>query len=707
MIKCANCGVVNDPDATFCKSCHHFLAWEESDTRGPAAAENAAPPTPPVELPRPEPAEAVTAVEAVEDEDEAEAVADDVEVEPEETVGPAEVDELPAEPPAAAVPELREVLDTVTAGQQLARESGREDLAEHLEQARVTVAERLVSVAVVGEFKRGKSTLVNAILQTAVCPVDADIVTAVPTAVRYGAQTAASAFFEPAGEDTEPEVEDVPLDALATYVSEAGNPGNRRRLRVVEVVLPRPILRAGLCLIDTPGVGGLDSAHGLITLSAMSEADGVLFVTDASQELTAPEIEFLRSAVERCPNAVCVMTKADLYMEWRRIAELDEQHLRDAGLDVPVVPVSSFLRLAATDDQDMLVESGFPALVDFLLGKVVAAATARKVATAEREVDFIATQLEDGLRAEQEVLQKPAEADKVVERLDGVTRKSHQLNSPTATWQQMLTDGIQDLVAHTEFDLQERLRTVMRDVETIIDEGDPKQTWPDIEVWLRRQVVGAAVSNFDRMQVEARELAENVAQAFDLAAGEVSSAASVDVDDALANIRIASASSLENPGGRMASMLLAGRTATLVPMVLVGALGHIMMPVIAPVALVLAAGIGQKVIRDERRRQTAYRRQQAKNAARKYVDEVAFMVAKDSRDALRVTQRALRDDFQSRANTLLRSAEAALSAARSTAALDPDARAARADEVARDAAKVVDLRSRRTQHTGSLAVVNG
>jgi hypothetical protein len=247
----------------------------------------------------------------------------------------------------------------------------------------------------------------------------------------------------------------------------------------------------------------------------------------------------------------------------------------------------------------------------------------------------------------------------------------------------------------------------MRDVETIIDESDPKQTWPDIEVWLRRQVVSAAVANFDRMQVEARELAGNVAQAFDLAAGEVSSAAAVSVDDALANIRVASAASLENPGGRMASMLIAGRTATLVPMVLVGALGHIMMPVIAPLALVLAAGIGQKVIRDERRRQTAYRRQQAKNAARKYVDEVAFMVSKDSRDALRVTQRALRDDFQARANALLRSAETALSAARSSAELDAGARATRTEEVARDAARVVELRSRRRHDSGSLAVVNG
>jgi signal recognition particle receptor subunit beta len=688
VLTCANCGVANEDDATFCTSCHHFLAWEETDGRRPAPPPVAEPVETPVEAPVEEQVDAPVEAPVVE--------------QIEEQV------EAPVEAPAPELPTpVREVLDSMATGQQLARAGGREDLVQQLEQTRANMSARLISVAVAGEFKRGKSTLVNAILQTAVCPVDADIVTAVPTAVRYGERAQAIAFVEPVGDGVQATTEDVPLDAVYSYVSEVGNPGNSRRLQMVEVALPLPILRSGLCLVDTPGVGGLDSAHGVITLSALSQADGVLFVTDASQELTAPEIEFLRTAVERCPNAVCVVTKTDLYMEWRRIVELDEQHLRDAGLDVEVVPVSSLLRLGADGDPEVLVESGFPALVDFLLGKVVANATARTVDAAEREVDFIAAQLEDRLRAEQAVLDKPAEARAVVERLDDASTKSQQLASPTATWQQMLTDGIQDLVAHVEFDLQERLRTVMRDAEAIIDEGDPKHTWPDIEVWLRRQAVTASVANYDRMQAEARELADRVAEAFDLAAGEVSSAASVDVSDSLATVRMASAASLENPGGRVASMLIAGRTATLLPMILVGALGHLLLPVIAPIALVLAAGIGQKVIRDERRRQVAYRRQQAKNAARKYVDEVAFMVSKDSRDALRITQRALRDDFQARANVLRRSAELALSAARETSALAPAEQAARADEIAQDTAKVVELRARRNREPGSLAVVNG
>ncbi len=686
MIRCANCGVANESDAAFCQSCHHFLAWEESDDRRS--------PAPVVEPSVTEAQEQIPASNT------AEVAA------PADVTGEASTDGVASAGPDSAPDAVRDVLNTVATGQRLALASGREDLAHHLEQAGANVQDQVISVVVAGEFKRGKSTLVNAVLQTAVCPVDADIVTAVPTAVRYGDAVRATAYFEASDQDPEPGTTNVPVEEIAAYVSEDGNPGNRRHLRMIEVVVPRPILRSGLCLIDTPGVGGLDSAHGVITLSTLKGADGVLFVTDASQELTAPEIEFLKAAVERCSNAACIMTKTDLYMEWRRIAELDQQHLRDAGIDIPLFPVSSFLRLGGNDPA-LLTESGFPPLIDHLLGTVVARATAQKVESAEREVDFIAVQLEEKLRAEQAVLDRPAEAETVVARLDEARRESQRLAAPTASWQQMLNDGIQDLVAHIEFDLQERFRTVIRDTETIVDEGDPKQTWPDIDVWLRRQVVAAAVANYERIEAEARQLADNVASAFDLAASKVTSAPPVNVSDSLSNVRMATASSLENPGGRVASMLIAGRTATLVPMILIGTLGHLLMPVVAPIALVLAAGIGQKVIRDERRRQVTYRRQQAKNAARKYVDEIAFMVSKDSRDTLRATQRTLRNDFQARAAALQRTSEATLQAAQAAIALTPDDRADRADQVARDTADIVELRARRRSNSGSLAVANG
>ena len=86
----------------------------------------------------------------------------------------------------------------------------------------------------------------------------------------------------------------------------------------------------GLEIVDTPGVGGLSSVHGAATTGALPSADAVLLVSDAAQEYTAPELEFLRHAVSVCPNVACVITKTDLHRQWRRIADLDREHLRTA-----------------------------------------------------------------------------------------------------------------------------------------------------------------------------------------------------------------------------------------------------------------------------------------------------------------------------------------------------------------------------------------
>ena len=111
------------------------------------------------------------------------------------------------------------------------------------------------------------------------------------------------------------------------------------------------MLRSGLCLVDTPGVGGLDSAHGFLTLGALRHGPG-----HAVRHRRGPGADRARSwsscktAVERCPLTALVVTKTDLYPQWRRIVELDRGHLARAGLDLPVIPVSSFLRLRAAKD---------------------------------------------------------------------------------------------------------------------------------------------------------------------------------------------------------------------------------------------------------------------------------------------------------------------------------------------------------------------
>jgi hypothetical protein len=383
-----------------------------------------------------------------------------------------------------------------------------------------------------------------------------------------------------------------------------------------------------------------------------------------------------------------VVTKTDLYPQWRRIVELNREHLRRAGLDMPVVPVSSFLRLRSRVDPDLEQESGFPALGE-VLAEYVNSGGERAAAVAAEEVTFVADQIARTVELERSVVEQPAQAHAVVEDLTERRARAERLVSSAATWQQMLSDGVQDLVSDVEHDLQQRLRTLVRDAEAIIEAGDPQETWADIEVWLQRQLVTAMVANQDLLADRADQLTAQVGESFDLDCDQHVMLPGVSQEQLFADVRLPGVESLSPAGGRFAQMLIAGRMASLVPMMIFGIGAQLIGGAtifLAPVSAVLAVGVGRKILKDDRSRQVSYRRQQAKAAVRRFIDEVAFVINKQARDSLRQTHRVLRDEFTARARSIQRSSEVALEVVHRAAAMEPAARQERADQlVAQDA----------------------
>jgi hypothetical protein len=560
----------------------------------------------------------------------------------------------------------------------MAGEVDRVDLVERLDRARARLLSEDVPVAVVGEFKQGKSTLVNALLRTEVCPVDVDVVTAVPTIVCYSAVPSVRAH--PADEQAPPIT--VPFERLRAYVAEGEADGHR--LRAVEVRLDRRLLRGGMSLVDTPGVGGLDSAHGNLTLGALSLAHAALFVTDAAQELTAPELEFLERAVERCPRVVCVLTKTDLHAEWRRIAELDRAHLARAGLSLPVVPVSSFLRMraGARDSTALNTESGFPRLIDALRRHVLGGADTAAVAGARRDLTFAVAQLREQVGAERAAVADPAAGAALADRLAEQTRRRQSLAAGSASWQTVLADGIQDLSTDVDHDLRERLRAMVHRGDATLDVGDPRDTWYDFKAWAAREATAVAVDNLFVLVTRAEELAREVAGRFDLEYD------SLDLDLPAPAAAVATVSGLEVRFDRSSVQQFLGvftaARVTYGGLFMLGAFGSLLgLTLAAPVGVLGGLTVGRKLIRDERQRQVEQRRQQAKQELRRYVDDVAFVVGRDSRDAVRRTQRFLRDEFTARAGGARRSSEQALAAVRRTAGMPADDRSRRAEELDR------------------------
>ncbi|WP_226354391.1 dynamin family protein [Pseudonocardia sp. ICBG601] len=574
----------------------------------------------------------------------------------------------------------------------------RPDLAPRLRQTKARLTDPVVRVLVVGEFKQGKSQLVNALVNATVCPVDDDIATAVPTLVRFGEETSVTLVREAPGPDgaatEQAERTVVGLDQLAEHVSEAGNPGNRARLTRAEVTLPRKLLQSGLALVDTPGVGGLGSAHGAATMSALPTADAVLLVSDASQEYTAPELDFLQAARKLCPNVACIVTKTDLYPHWRRIVDLDQGHLRTARVDAELLPVSSALRLhaARTQDLDLIAESGFQALTSFLLRKVVGAADDLDRRSTSQDVLVTCQALEATMRAELMSQKDPEKAGQLARELEAARSRVDELRQRSARWQTTLTDGVADLIADIEYDLRDRLRAVSRDAEQLLEDADPADIWEQFAEWFHKQVAHAVAQNFVWTTERARWLAEQVAEHFAEA-----------VDVTLPELRVAGGSvaglvdPLEMPAdekfgigqklfvgarGGYGGMLMFGLASTFAGIALLNPLS-------------VGAGLlfGAKTVRDEKKRMKQRRQADSKNAVRRHIDEVTFQVGKDSRDNLRRIQRDLRDHFTTVADELSEALKESVAAAQ-TALKDDAERQQRVADLEAELERVTGLAER-------------
>jgi dynamin family protein len=570
----------------------------------------------------------------------------------------------------------------------------RPDLGARLLQTRKRLADPDVRVLVVGEFKQGKSQLVNALVNAPVCPVDDDIATAVPTVVKYAATTTAAVVRDD-GSDREPERTEVPAGQLVQHVSEAGNPGNKAMLSYAEVGLPRKLLSGGLVLVDTPGVGGLGSAHGAATMSALPSADAVLLVSDAAQEYTGPELEFLDAAMKLCPNVACVLTKTDLYPHWRRIEELNRGHLARAGVEAEIFPVSSVLRLHAAKQQDqaLMDESGFKPLVDYLLQKVVAQSDELDRRSTSHDVLSVADQLAAGMKAELAVQQDPQRVEALVGDLTKAKARADELKQRSARWQITLNDGVADLQSDIEYDLRDRLRSIGREAEQLIDDGDPAEVWEQFSDWFHQQVSSAASANFVWAAERARWLAGQVAEHF--AEGADVSLPELRFDDEGIAGRVDPLEQPETEKYGIGNKLFTGMRGGYSGMLMIG-----MATTLAGIGMLnplsIGAGLlfGTKGVRDERKRLLAKRRGDAKNAVRRHIDEVTFQVGKDSRDMLRRAQRQLRDHFSSLAEEVSTSISASVNAAQSAVKTTTSERERRIKDLKAEIARVGGLAER-------------
>ena len=571
----------------------------------------------------------------------------------------------------------------------------RSDLGDRLQRALDSIGDPSVNVVVVGEFKQGKSSLINALLNAKVCAVDDDIATAVPTVVRHGDEQKAWALTRPIDSpiDTEPTKNAIPFTEVPAFETERGAPNADVAVTGVEIEIPRRLLDNGLVLIDTPGVGGLGSAHSTAALGALSVANAVIFISDASQEYTRAEIDFLHQALELCPHVICVMTKIDFYPDWRRVQEINQGHLHRTGFNVPILPVSSMLRLEAArlKDRQLNEESGFTKMISWLTDDVVANANAREIQGAQNDLLGAVDQMAGQFGAELESLKDPERAAEIVKQLETARTRSDRLRSAVSKWNVTLNDGVGDLNSEVDFDFKGRMRRLTQEADAAIDNSDPIDTWDEFEPWLVNRVSFDVVTNYRYLIERAQELSTRVADHFEIEGAELNDEFDVhNPMNVLSKVAIEPTVEMaEMTSGQQGMTLLRGSYSGILMFGMIGSMASV---ALGPIPMVIGLLMGRKSLKDEKERQKKQRQSQAKISLRRYSDEVSFQVTKDSRDTLRRVHRQLRDHYSTRAEELHKSTTESLKAASEAANLDQNQRKQRTKDVEAELSRIERLR---------------
>ena len=196
----------------------------------------------------------------------------------------------------------------------LAQELGAESVAEEASELAERVSEGRFYVACVGQFKRGKSTLLNALVGHAVVPTGFVPVTAVPTVIRFGDELHARVRMRDGS------WQDIGMSDLKEYVTEELNPENKRGVDGAEVFVPSQLLSSGMCFVDTPGLGSVFTGNTATTQAFIPHIDAALVVVGADPPIAGEELALVESIGTQVQDLILVINKADRTSDPERAA---------------------------------------------------------------------------------------------------------------------------------------------------------------------------------------------------------------------------------------------------------------------------------------------------------------------------------------------------------------------------------------------------
>lgn len=221
------------------------------------------------------------------------------------------------------------------------------------------------NLVVLGQFKRGKTSLINALLGAEILPVAVVPLTSIATILKYGDALRIQVFFDNGS------MKEIRHESLSEYVTERGNPKNEKNVQEVVIAYPSTYLKDGVRLIDTPGVGSIYQHNTDVAYQYLPKSDAALFLLSVDQPVSQAELDFLKDVREYSNRIFFLQNKAD-YVGSEDLEEsiaFSKKVIEDAmKCDVKIFPVSAKLALNAklSGAEDLLGKSHLPAFENIL-----------------------------------------------------------------------------------------------------------------------------------------------------------------------------------------------------------------------------------------------------------------------------------------------------------------------------------------------------
>lgn len=355
----------------------------------------------------------------------------------------------------------QQVMNLFDSALDLAGKHNNKDVERHLRKAAKNLAEGKMFVVVCGEFKQGKSSLMNALLnEPGLFPVDVDITTNLVSTISYGKKEKITVFL---GEPGKEKAKRIQRAQIPDYVTEQRNQENVRQARMLTIEAPNEQLKDGLVLVDTPGVGGLNTEHSAIAYAFIPNADAILFVSDALAPLSVKELEFVEMIAGHCQHLIFVVTKIDAKMDYETVVENNRQKLAQvlerSGNEIPIIPVSSHAKLAylESEDSEDLEESNFALLESQLWSLLGEQRGYIMLMPALGELGRAIVEMKEPLQAEAKTYQQhnqPEKAQMMERQFQEAKERLETLQEHNAKWRLQLSDGLRDIRTGLQQQLQ-------------------------------------------------------------------------------------------------------------------------------------------------------------------------------------------------------------------------------------------------------------